>query len=128
MRYGVVLSGFTREYKSSNVLHRIHHYQGQILISDGQNSKVLDEFTVSVLKTNKQALALLHKQHAEERAMQERFTQELSAIGGKHCSESLTWMADNEHYPVRWLDDIDAALKEYTPLPVKRKISESVAI
>lgn len=125
MKFGVVAQDFEREYISSKRLNVIYHYKGQILISDSTWSKWLDDFTISILKTNVKVLGLLIDQFGEEKTMHENFAKKFSDIGETYCFDNFTWITNIDRYPIKWFDSIEDALKEHEEAPINRKLSHS---
>lgn len=67
MKFGVFGQDFSREFVSGKNLQTINHYEGQLLISDGEYSKVIDDFTLESIERDTDVLMFIAKAFEEEK-------------------------------------------------------------
>lgn len=125
MKIGIFTEEFTREYVSSSMLHTVNHYKGQMLISEGDNSKCLDDFTVDVIKHNPKVLDLTKDHFEQEKELHESTRKEILALGGEYTPDNITWFVNQERYPIKWFESIEEAFKHYQVAPKTRDIATS---
>lgn len=125
MKYGIVTADFSREYVSSNTLYNVNHYKGQVLLSDGENSKCLDDFSIEAIQSNDAALNLIIQHFQEENLLHESSAVKILAVGGSYTSDNLSWMVNQGHYPITWFECFEDALRVYKKAPTNRSIAKS---
>jgi hypothetical protein len=131
LKFGVFNTNFTRTYLTA-VLNTVYHYDGQLVISDGSASNVVDPYfmkdeKISVLSFKQASMmkASLKETHQEWKDL---LTSDPSADMLHFSLEDIFFFENKATYPITWFATYDEAISASKPMPEKRQIAKSEPI
>lgn len=131
LKFGVFTFNVIREYVTG-VLNSVHHYEGQLVISDGKYSGVVDPYYSHLQEISIQSFyqtikmkESLKETHKDWEAI---FLADPSADMPNFSLEDIFFFENKSELPITWFDTYNEALAASKPMPDKCTIASSTQL
>lgn len=130
LKFGIFNANFNREY-ITNVLNTVHHYDGQLIVSEGHVCSVIDPCFAHNLAAVKLAFnnSLSIKNYlANQYEKMARKADKNDTPIVKYTPEDIFFFKHEKNIPITWFDHLDEAVAASKAMPEQRTIATSTPL